>query len=50
MGTGLSPTPCHIDELSREANLTAQATAGALTLLELKGLVRQAAPMQYVLR
>ncbi|WP_129674397.1 DNA-processing protein DprA [Candidatus Chloroploca sp. Khr17] len=46
----LSYTPCHIDELSREANLTAQATAGALTLLELKGLVRQAAPMQYVLR
>ncbi len=45
----LSSEPRHIDELGREAGLSAPAIAAALALLELKGLARQAAPMLYVL-
>ncbi|PDW01024.1 DNA-processing protein DprA [Candidatus Viridilinea mediisalina] len=41
--------PTHIDELGRAANLSAPAAAAALALLELRGLVRQAAPLLYVL-
>ena len=43
-------TPLHADELAAAAGLGAAAAAAALTTLELKGLVRQAAPLQYVLR
>lgn len=45
----LSYEPTHIDELGRAAKLNAPATAAALALLELRGLVRQAAPLLYVL-
>jgi DNA processing protein len=41
--------PQHIDELGRAAGLPAPAAAAALAVLELKGLVRQPAPLQYVL-
>lgn len=41
-------TPQHADELGRAAQLTPAAAAATLTILELKGFVRQAAPMQYV--
>jgi DNA processing protein len=41
--------PQHIDELGRAAGLPAPAVAAALAVLELKGLVRQPAPLQYVL-
>ncbi len=40
--------PRHIDELGRAVALPAPTVAAALALLELKGLARQAAPMQYV--
>lgn len=45
----LSSEPRHIDELGREAGLSAAATAAALAVLELKGLARQPAPLHYVL-
>ncbi|HMQ33731.1 MAG TPA: DNA-processing protein DprA [Chloroflexaceae bacterium] len=45
----LTPEPRHIDELGREAGLSAHAAAAALAILELKGLTRQAAPLWYVL-
>jgi DNA processing protein len=44
----LSYEPRHIDELGRAIELPAPTVAAALALLELKGLARQAAPMQYV--
>jgi DNA processing protein len=45
----LSYEPMHLDELGRAAGLPAPAVAAAVTVLELKGLARQAAPLQYVL-
>lgn len=45
----LSYTPAHIDELTRAAGLPAPAVAAAVTILELKGLARQPAPLHYVL-
>lgn len=45
----LAYTPCHVDELARAAGLAAAEAAAALTMLELKGLARQAGPLQYVL-
>lgn len=42
--------PQHIDELVRGAALPAAEVGAALTMLELKGLIRQAGPMQYVRR
>lgn len=41
--------PRHIDELGREAGFAAPAASAALAMLELKGFIRQAGPMQYVL-
>ena len=40
--------PQHIDELGRATGLPAPAIAATLVMLELKGAVRQAGPMQYV--
>jgi DNA processing protein len=48
--TQLTQEPIHIDELVRAAALPAGQLSGLLTLLELKGLVRQCAPMFYVKR
>ena len=45
----LSYEPQHIDALGRAAGLHAHTVAAALAVLELKGLVRQPAPLQYVL-
>lgn len=39
--------PQHIDAIGRAAGLPAAATAAALALLELKGIVRQVAPFYY---
>lgn len=45
----LSYDPMHVDELGRAAELPAATVASTLTLLELKGLARQAGAMSYVL-
>jgi DNA processing protein len=45
----ISYNPQHIDELSRAAGLPTPSASAALAMLELKGLVRQASAMQYVL-
>lgn len=41
--------PRHIDELSRTSGLTVPAVAAALAMMELRGMVRQAGTMYYVL-
>ena len=40
--------PVHLDELGRAAGLPIAAVSSALTMLELKGLVRQVGSLQYV--
>lgn len=44
----LSRQPQHVDDVCRSLHLAAADVSGALVLLELKGLVRQAGPMSYV--
>jgi DNA processing protein len=44
----LGSEPKHIDDVTRASGLATAAIASALSLLELRGLVRQAGPMQYV--
>jgi DNA processing protein len=44
----LSSDPLHIDELGRTAALPVAQVASALTMMELKGLVRQVGGMNYV--
>jgi DNA processing protein len=44
----LSSEPAHIDEIMRGAQLPPATVGGLLTVMELKGLVRQVAPMTYV--
>lgn len=44
----LSDEPLHIDEIGRAANLPISDVSSMLTVLELKGLVRQTGGMQYV--
>ena len=44
----LSDQPCHVDELSRAAGLPVAQVTSALTMMELKGMVRQVEGMQYV--
>jgi DNA processing protein len=46
---GLGYAPLHIDELARAIALPTPVVTAALAMLELKGLVRQPAAMQYVL-
>jgi DNA processing protein len=46
----LSAEPCHIDAVCRASNLPLPTVSAALTMLELKGLARQPAPLQFVLR
>jgi DNA processing protein len=45
----LSAEPAHADELSRASGLPISTVNATLTIMELKGLVRQAAPMSYTL-
>ncbi|MFN2137191.1 MAG: DNA-processing protein DprA [Candidatus Promineifilaceae bacterium] len=45
----LSSEPVHIDTLSRETGLPSQEVSSTLTLLELKGIVRQVGGMNYVM-
>lgn len=45
----LSGEPVHIDTLSRETGLSSQEVSSTLTLLELKGIVRQVGGMNYVM-
>ncbi|HEY7060215.1 MAG TPA: DNA-processing protein DprA [Chloroflexota bacterium] len=44
----LGHEPLHVDELSRATGLPVATVSGALVLMELKGLVRQAGPQSYV--
>lgn len=46
--TQLSAEPCHIDSLVRQLSLPAQQVTGLLTMMELKGLVRQVDGNRYV--
>lgn len=41
--------PCHIDELRRQSGLSMPTVSATMTVLELKGLVRQVGGMHYVL-
>lgn len=45
----LSHDPCHIDDLIRESALSAELVSATLTVMELKGMVKQVGGMQYVL-
>jgi DNA processing protein len=45
----VSAEPVHVDELSRQAGYSIEKVSAALTMLELKGLVRQVGGMQYVM-
>jgi DNA processing protein len=44
----LSHAPQHIDELRRAMSLPIDQVSATLALLELKGFIRQAGPMEYV--
>jgi DNA processing protein len=44
----ISDNPTHIDELTRLSNLPVSQVSSTLTMLELKGVVRQVASMTYV--
>lgn len=44
----LGPEPIHVDELRLQAGLPVDKVTAALTMLELKGLVRQVGGMNYV--
>ncbi len=45
----LSTEPLHVDALSRASGLSSQEVSSTLTLLELKGIVRQVGGMNYVM-
>jgi DNA processing protein len=45
----VSDEPVHMDEICRQANLPIQQVSSTLTLMELKGMVRQVGAMNYVL-
>jgi DNA processing protein len=45
----LSTDPKHIDELGRSTGLPAADVASTLTMMELKGMVRQVGSMNYVI-
>jgi DNA processing protein len=44
----LGREPLHVDELRQQANLPIEKISATLTLMELKGLVRQVGSMRYV--
>ncbi len=45
----LTAEPRHLDELSRETTLPVEVISSTLVMMELKGMTRQVAPLQYVL-
>ena len=45
----LTAEPRHLDALSRETDLPVEVVSSALVMMELKGMTRQVAPLQYVL-
>ncbi len=45
----LSPEPTHVDELGQITDLSAAEIASTLTLMELKGMIRQVGGMNYVI-
>ena len=45
----LSSQPVHVDELSRGTRLPSATISSTLTMMELKGMVRQVGGMSYVL-
>ena len=45
----LSQEPIHLDELTRQSGLTTPLVSSTLTLLELKGVVRQVGGMNFIL-
>jgi DNA processing protein len=45
----LSAEPVHVDALCRATGLSSQEVSSTLTLLELKGIVRQVGGMNYVM-
>ncbi len=45
----LSHEPTHVDELSRKSGMAANKVSGTLTLMELKGMVKQMGRMNYAL-
>ncbi|HLX55784.1 MAG TPA: hypothetical protein VKR83_02050 [Ktedonobacteraceae bacterium] len=45
----LSHDPCHIDDLIRSSELPTMTVASTLTIMELKGMVRQVGSMQFIL-
>ncbi len=45
----MSGEPVHVDELGRITNLSAPDIASALTMMELKGMVRQVSGMNYII-
>ncbi|MCB8982383.1 MAG: DNA-protecting protein DprA [Ardenticatenaceae bacterium] len=47
--THLTAQPVHVDELSRTTGLPSSVVSSTLTLMELKGMVRQVGGMNYVL-
>ena len=44
----ISTQPSHIDEVQRASGLPIATVSSALALLELKGMVRQVAPMSFI--
>ncbi len=44
----LNPDGCHIDDLIRESGLAAAVVIATLTIMQLKGLIKQVGSMQYV--
>jgi DNA processing protein len=44
----LSNQPSHVDDIVRQSAISAQQVSGLLTIMELKGLVRQVGTMRYV--
>jgi len=45
----ITSDPIHVDDLGRMAGMPAAEVASTLTMMELKGMVRQVGPMNYVL-
>lgn len=45
----LSHDPCHIDEIIRQSELPTMTVTSTLLMMELKGMIKQAGGMQYVL-